>query len=107
MHWYLVGIAAVFVAAHAGFGIAAVTVYWVPPWLRRRVVRPKLYGWGALAGAVGLGLIMFPGPFHGRDADLTPTAMTGIPFFVVGMVLQGMSQHPGRRGALPADTGTG
>ncbi|MEU4083836.1 hypothetical protein [Streptomyces aureus] len=107
MHWYLVGFAALAVAAAAATGIAALTAVWVPPWARRRVVRPQLYGWGALATAAGAGLFMFPGPFHGRDADLTLTALVGIPLFFLGAVLQAMSQHPGRRGPAPTDTGTG
>ncbi|MFI0963183.1 hypothetical protein ACH4S8_17535 [Streptomyces sp. NPDC021080] len=107
MHWYLVGSAALLVAAHAGLGIVAVTTGWVPPSFRRRVARPRLFGWSALAGAAGLGLFMFPGPFHGHDAALTPTALVGILLFVASTVLQVMSQRPGGRGPAPADTGTG
>ncbi|MGW3666607.1 hypothetical protein [Streptomyces sp. NPDC005141] len=103
MHWYLVGFAALIVTAQAGFGIAALATDWVPPWVGRRVLRPKLWGGGALAGAVGMSLFLFLGPFHGPDADLTPYAMSGIALFVVSLVFQALGQRPGRE-AVPPDT---
>ncbi|MCX4988689.1 MULTISPECIES: hypothetical protein [unclassified Streptomyces] len=102
MHWYLVGFAALIVTAQAGLGIAAITLDRVPPWLRRRVLRPKLWGAGALAGAVGMSLFLFLGPFHGPDADLTPYAMSGIALFIASLVLQALGQRPGRE-AVPPD----
>ncbi|MER5470138.1 hypothetical protein [Streptomyces sp. NPDC002685] len=96
MHWYLVGLAALVVTAQAGFGIAAITTGWIPPWFRRRVLRPKQWGWGALTGAVGMSLFMFLGPFHGPDADLTPYAMGGLALYLASLVLLTMGQRPGR-----------
>ncbi|MFF0136357.1 hypothetical protein ACFYRN_07910 [Streptomyces sp. NPDC005227] len=96
MHGYFVALAALVAAGVAGLGVAAIATYWVPPWFRRRVVRPRLWGWGALSGSVGMSLFMFLGPFHGPDADMTPYAMTGVALFVVGQALQMLGQYPGR-----------
>ncbi|MEU0431209.1 hypothetical protein ABZ153_06095 [Streptomyces sp. NPDC006290] len=104
MHWYLVGFAALAVTAQAGFGIAAITTYWIPPWFRGRVVRPTLWGWGALAGAVGVSLFVFLGPFHGSDADMTPYALGGMALFLVGQTAQMLGQRPGSRAAVLPDT---
>lgn len=96
MHECLVGLAVLAVTVGTGLGVAAVAASWVPPWVRRRVVRPRVWGWGALSGSVGMALFMFLGPFHGPDADLTPYAMTGMALFLVGQALQILGQHPGR-----------
>lgn len=96
MHWYLVGMAALAVTGLAGLGIAAITTGWVAPWGRRRVLRPKLWGYGSVVSAVGMSLFMFLGPFRGPDADLTPYAMTGMTLFLAGSVLQVAGQRPGR-----------
>ncbi|WRZ90824.1 hypothetical protein OHB54_18160 [Streptomyces sp. NBC_01007] len=103
-HWYLVGFATLAVTAQAGLGIAAITVYWVPPWIRRRVVRPKLWGWGALAAAVGMSLFMFLGPFSGPDIDMAPYVLGGMALFVAGQVVQMLGQRPGSRDAVLPDT---
>ncbi|MET9890795.1 hypothetical protein ABZZ47_11355 [Streptomyces sp. NPDC006465] len=103
MHWYLVGFAVLVVTAQAGLGIAAIKLDWVPPWLRPRVLRPKLWGGGALAGAVGMSLFLFLGPFHGPDADLTVYALGGIALFIASLVFQTLGQRPGRE-AVPPDT---
>ncbi|MFE2823904.1 hypothetical protein [Streptomyces sp. NPDC059271] len=96
MHGYLVGLAVAAVAVGAGLGVAAVAASWVPPLIRRRIVRPRLWGWGALSGSLGMSLFMFLGPFHGPDADMTPYAMTGMALFLVGQALQMLGQHSGR-----------
>ncbi|MEV8034806.1 hypothetical protein [Streptomyces sp. NPDC086182] len=103
-HWYLVGFAALAVAAQAGFGIAAITMYWLPPWFRGRVVRPKLWGWGAVAGAGGMALFMFLGPFHGPDSDFTSYALGGMALFVMGQAAQIMGQRPSGREVVLPDT---
>ncbi|MFD5636075.1 hypothetical protein ACFWJM_18335 [Streptomyces sp. NPDC127077] len=104
MHRYFVGFAALIVVAQASLGIAAIANHWIPPWARRRVVRPKLWGWGALAGAVGWSLFMFLGPFQGPDADFTPYALGGMGLFIASQVVQMMAQHPGWRPVAPPDT---
>ncbi|MEU4170611.1 hypothetical protein AB0F46_27510 [Streptomyces sp. NPDC026665] len=104
MHWYFVGFAALIVIAQAGAGIAAITRYWIPPWMRRRVVRPKLWGWGTLVAALGWSLFAFLGPFRGPDFTMAPYVLGGMALFIGGLVVQGMGQHPGRRPVAPPDT---
>ncbi|WP_406473791.1 hypothetical protein [Streptomyces sp. NBC_01615] len=96
MHWYLVAFAVLAVTGLAGFGIATITTGWVPPWARRRVLRPKVWGYGSVLSAAGMSLFMFLGPFRGPDADMTPYAMTGLAMFLAGTVLQAAGQRPGR-----------
>jgi len=105
MHWYFVGAAVLVVVMEEGFGTAAVRRDGVPPWVRPRVVRPKLWGWGALTGAVGWSLFMFLGPLRGPDAALMPYALGGMALFVVSLVVQMVGQHPGRRPVVPSDPG--
>ncbi|MFJ9138029.1 hypothetical protein ACIRRT_33710 [Streptomyces sp. NPDC102256] len=101
MHGYLVGLAVAAVTGGAGLGVAAIAASWVPPLVRRRVVRPRLWGWGALSGSLGMSLFMLLGPFHGPDADMTPYAMTGMALFLVGQALQMLGQYPGRVAKSP------
>ncbi|WP_406838733.1 hypothetical protein ACICHK_25715 [Streptomyces sp. AHU1] len=101
MHWYFVAGAVLVVVAQAGLGTAALTKYWIPPWVRPRVVRPKLWGWGALTGSVGWSLFMFLGPLRGPDASLMPYALGGMALFIAGLVVQMAGQRPGRRPMVP------
>ncbi|WP_405916205.1 hypothetical protein [Streptomyces sp. NBC_00728] len=103
MKWYLVAFGAPLLTMQAAFGVAAIAVYWVPPWFRRRVVRPRLWGWGALTGAIGMALFIFLGPFHGPDADMTPYALGGTALFLVGQVVQMLGQRPGSRDSVLPD----
>ncbi|MGQ4378686.1 hypothetical protein ACN6K9_001336 [Streptomyces sp. SAS_267] len=105
MHGYFVGGVVLIVAAQAGIGTAALTRYWIPPWVRPRVVRPKLWGWGALTGAVGWSLFMFLGPLHGPDAAMMPYALGGMALFIASLVVQMVAQRPGRGPVAPPDPG--
>lgn len=98
MHPYLVGFAALAMTGAALMGIGGIATGWVPPWLRPRVVRPKLWGYGSLVGAVGMSLYMFLGPLRGPDLSMAPFAMTGMALFITGLVLQMASRRPGRPG---------
>ncbi|MEU2866722.1 hypothetical protein ACIQWL_42405 [Streptomyces mirabilis] len=98
MHLYLVGFAALAMTGAALMGIAGIVTGWVPPWLRPRVLRPKLWGYGSVVGAAGMSLYMFIGPFRGLDLSMAPFAMTGIALFIAGMVLQMAARRPGGPG---------
>ncbi|GAA3830311.1 hypothetical protein GCM10022403_074400 [Streptomyces coacervatus] len=94
MHIYLVVAAWLAVALLAACGIAAVVADWVPRPARRRVVRPRLWGYGSLVSTLGLGLWMFLGPL--MDAGLSPLPVIGWCLFMGGMIIQLLAQRPGR-----------
>ncbi|PBC61457.1 hypothetical protein BKI49_23870 [Streptomyces sp. Tue6028] len=96
MHPYLVAAAVLAVVALAGLGIVAITTGWLMPLGRHRVLRPKLWGYGAVTASVGMTLFMFLGPFHGPDAEMTSFAMSGMGLFLLGNVFQLAAQRPGR-----------
>jgi hypothetical protein len=100
MHMFLVVAAVVAVALMGVLGVLAVVGVWVPPVARRRVLRPRLWGYGALVSAVGLGLFMFLGPL--ADAELEALPALGWGLWMAGMVIQILAQRPGR----PAPTKT-
>ncbi|SFF46913.1 hypothetical protein [Streptomyces mirabilis] len=96
MHPYLVGLAALAMTGTALMGIAGIATGWVAPWMRIRVLRPKLWGYGVVVGAVGMSLYMFIGPLRGPDLSMAPFAMTGMAMFFAGLWLQTLSRRPGR-----------
>ncbi|MGW7260924.1 hypothetical protein [Streptomyces sp. NPDC054834] len=94
MHMYLVVAAVLSVLLLAALGGAAVATDWVMPWARGRVLRPRLWGYGALLGAAGMALFMFLGPL--ADAGLSPLPVIGWLMFMAGLGLQALAQRPGR-----------
>ncbi|MFE7212848.1 hypothetical protein ACFY0A_20330 [Streptomyces sp. NPDC001698] len=58
MDWFLVGAAAVGFGLLAVAGVLALATGWLAPWLRGRVVRPDLWGYGTVSLATGLATIM-------------------------------------------------
>ncbi|MFF4487246.1 hypothetical protein ACFY0F_12240 [Streptomyces sp. NPDC001544] len=99
MHIYLVVAAALAVGLLAAAGIAAVARDWVVPWGRGRIVRPRLWGYGALLGAVGTALFLFLGPL--ADAEPRPLPVVGQLMLMAGLLLQYLAQRPGRTSAPP------
>ncbi|MDQ1048353.1 hypothetical protein [Streptomyces sp. V4I2] len=99
MHMYLVVAGALVVALMAGFGIAGITRGWVLPLGRHRILRPKLWGYGQLLGAVGASLWMFLGVFPARFDAL---ALLGWFVFMGSLGIQMLAQRPGRTPVLPA-----
>lgn len=75
-------------------GAIALTTGWLPPKLRRAVVRPQLWGYGGLMSAVGLG----------TEASLRALAHTrqlidffsalGFALLILGFVLQSRARRP-------------
>ncbi|MBP2049216.1 FtsH-binding integral membrane protein [Streptomyces griseochromogenes] len=94
MHMYLVVAAWLAVGLLAACGIASVVAEWVPWPARRRVMRPRLFGYGTLVSTLGLGLFMFLGPFE--DAGFSVVPMMGWCLFLVGSFVQLLAQRPGR-----------
>ncbi|MEV5901971.1 hypothetical protein [Streptomyces sp. NPDC052127] len=102
LHWSLVVTSVVCVTVMAVVGIAAVTREWVPPFGRRRVLRPRLWGVGALMSALGLSLFMFLGPMAAHDLKVNlyvPPA--GMAVNLAGLGVQTLAQRPGRPPRLP------
>ncbi|MEU9172513.1 hypothetical protein AB0D34_32800 [Streptomyces sp. NPDC048420] len=97
MHWVLVGVAALSLTVLAVGGVAGIATGWVAPWGRSRVLRPRLWGYGSLIGAVGAAVWTFVGPLagppHGRSAYL---AWAGWTVFMVGLLIQLRAKRPGR-----------
>lgn len=94
MHLYLVVAAWLAVALLAAGGIASIVADWVPWPARRRVLRPRLWGYGTLLGALGVGLFLFLGPLDDSGFGVLPIA--GWCLFLAGSIVQLFAQRPGR-----------
>ncbi|MFI1923194.1 MULTISPECIES: hypothetical protein [unclassified Streptomyces] len=102
LYWSLVVTAVACVTVMAVVGIAAVTREWVPPFGRRRVLRPRLWGAGALMSALGLGLFMFLGPMASHDLKVNLyVPPVGMAVNLAGLGVQALAQRPGRTPRLP------
>ncbi|MCX5267002.1 hypothetical protein [Streptomyces sp. NBC_00199] len=102
MYWAMVGIGVVCVTIMGAMGVAAVTREWVPPRGRRLVLRPRLWGAGALMSAVGLSLFMFLGPLAAdRSAVNFYIPPAGMAVNMAGLGLQTLARRPGRTPRLP------
>jgi hypothetical protein len=78
----------------AAIGVVAVTTGRVLPTLRKRVVRPELWGYGALISALGMGTGM---TLHWWAVSLVldgAGAATALALIVLGGVLQWRSERP-------------
>ncbi|MGQ4329827.1 hypothetical protein [Streptomyces hayashii] len=102
MYWALVGTGVVCVTIMGVLGVAAVAREWVPPRGRRRVLRPRLWGTGAVMSAVGLGTFMFLGPLDpDRSAVNFFLPLAGMAVNFAGLGLQTYARRPGRTPRLP------
>ncbi|MER6033558.1 hypothetical protein ABT133_06550 [Streptomyces sp. NPDC001835] len=99
MNTFLVIAGALAVALMAASGLAAVTTGWVAPFGRRRVLRPKLRGYGQLLGAAAASLWMFLGVFPARF-DVLPLVAWVV--FMGSLGIQMLAQRPGRTPVPPA-----
>ncbi|WP_158693134.1 hypothetical protein [Streptomyces viridochromogenes] len=102
MHGILVTPAALCVAAGVAMGVAGIVTGWVPPWGRRRIVRPRLWGYGSVVGSVGIGGYSSLGSFDGPASRHAGIAIAGGAVFFVGLALQLPAQRPGRTPHEPA-----
>ncbi|WP_158692690.1 hypothetical protein [Streptomyces roseochromogenus] len=93
MHMFLAVAAAVVYGLLAVSGIASITTGWVVPWLRTRVLRPRLWGYGSLLAAVGGAVFLYLGPLAERYGSLPWLGWLG---FMAGLGLQMLAQRPGR-----------
>jgi hypothetical protein len=96
MHWVLVSLAVLAVSALAVMGVAGIALGRVPAWGRRRVLRPKLWGYGAVVSAVGMTGFMFLGPLSDAPPAYIALPLAGMAANFVGLVMQMLAQRPGR-----------
>ena len=105
MHAFLVVATALVVTVLATIGLAGIVKEWAPPW-GRAVLRPRLWGAGALLAAVGMGVFSFLGPLDGPHGSFGPLPWVGWVAFMGGLVLQHLGLRPGRTHAPAATTKT-
>lgn len=104
MHDFLLVTSALAAAAMAAIGIAGLVREWTPPW-GRKVLRPKLWGFGTLLTGAGLGLYTLLGPLNGQPSgSFGPIPVLGWVVFVAGLGIQSLGLRPGRAD-VPAVTG--
>ncbi|WP_055523827.1 hypothetical protein [Streptomyces graminilatus] len=58
MHWLIYGAAALLLAVQVVIGAVAALTGWLPPWLRKRTPRAKLWGYGTMLFGLSLLLMM-------------------------------------------------
>lgn len=85
----------VVLALYAVSGVVAITTSRTVPWQRGAVLRPRLWGAGALAFAGGLGLVRYAGSVRDRTTAgvLFPVGML---LMLTGGLLQILGRRPGR-----------
>ncbi|MFB7107934.1 hypothetical protein [Streptomyces sp. NPDC056190] len=103
MYWMAMATTALAVVAVLGLaviGILGITTGWVPPIGRKKVLRPKLWGYGPLTAVVGMGAFLSLGPLSSRPAAHFNLALVGMAVFFLGSFLQSLSQRPARTDSL-------
>ncbi|MFD4950871.1 hypothetical protein [Streptomyces sp. NPDC058451] len=94
-------LALVVVAGGAAIGILAITTGRVPTVGRKKVLRPKLWGYGSLTAAAGMGtFLLCLGVLGSRPAAHFNLALVGMAVFFLGSFLQYLSQRPARTDSL-------
>jgi hypothetical protein len=102
MHEVLEAAAAVVVTAGAVFGVVAITTGRIipgPARERARIARPRLWGYGTLIVALGLGMFLFLGPLQGPAGGYARFAVVGMVLNVLGLYIQYLAAKPGRTDA--------
>lgn len=95
MVWYLLAPGALVSVLVAVGGVAAIRTGWVPPWLRRKTCRPRLWGYGALLMSVFLAAQVVSGAVAGPYSQLLVVS-GGLVVLLTAMGLMLASQRPGR-----------
>ncbi|MGW3104204.1 hypothetical protein [Streptomyces sp. NPDC001100] len=91
----LTWLAAVALLLLAALGVLTATTGWMPPMARDRVVRPALWGLGALAGALGMGTAMSLRWWADSPVTGDVGGATAFALIILGGVLQWRAQRPG------------
>ncbi|WP_328750277.1 hypothetical protein OHT57_32535 [Streptomyces sp. NBC_00285] len=78
-------------------GVAGIATGWVLPWLRFRILRPRLWGYGTLVSAAGGMVWTLLGPINGtRHLPSAYVDRADWILFVAGLLIQHRSQRHGR-----------
>jgi len=95
MHMFIMVLLGTLWALTVVAGISAIATGWVVPWMRGRIVRPRLWGCGALLTTAGMALFQYGSEVRGMT---TVDVVFGCAMvvFVTGCVLQYLGQRPGR-----------
>ncbi|UIX31032.1 hypothetical protein [Streptomyces sp. GQFP] len=97
MNGYLVATAASVLGGMVVCGVVAVATGWLLPWLRRRTLRPALWGYGTVLFAAGLLLSMSYGAFDvfdGSPALIDAAFVSSVLMIGTGGYLQVLSTRP-------------
>ncbi|MEU3845168.1 hypothetical protein AB0E88_34705 [Streptomyces sp. NPDC028635] len=86
----------------AALGAVTLTTGWVAPWARGRVVRPALWGAGALVFAAGMATGLSTHFFDVSLGSGDALAVDTLAQIAFGGLLQHRAQRPGRTCAAPA-----
>jgi hypothetical protein len=100
MLWYVLAPSALVSVLGAVSGVAAIRTGWVLPWLRRRTLRPRLWGYGVLLMSVFLAAQVVDGAVAGPHSQLLVIG-GGLVLFLTGSGLMLASQQPGRPDPRP------
>ncbi|MFD1659365.1 hypothetical protein ACFSL4_14415 [Streptomyces caeni] len=95
--FHVVSLIAVGVALvlYAGAGVLAITAGRALPWLEGQIVRPRLWGSGALLSCAGVALFRYGDTV--RDLTLLDVVFgAGMVLFLTGAVMQFCGRRPGR-----------
>ena len=90
----LTWLAAVALLLMAALGVVTVTTGWLLPMARGRVVRPQLWGYGALASALGLGTGLSLHWWSDSLATDDVGAAVALTLILLGGALQYRAQRP-------------
>ncbi|MEU6506833.1 hypothetical protein [Streptomyces sp. NPDC046942] len=101
MHMALAVAAAVIFVLLGAAGVASLTTGWVVAWGRARVLRPKLWGYGCLLGAVGWAVFIYLGPLAGGHNPLAWLGWLGI---MAALRLRVLSERPAPAGGTTTTT---
>ncbi|MGW3646633.1 hypothetical protein [Streptomyces sp. NPDC000878] len=97
MNGYLLATAALVLGGMVVCGAVAVATGWLLPWLRRRTLRPALWGYGTVLFAAGLFLSMSYGAldvFDGSSALIDAAFASSVLLIGAGGYLQLLSTRP-------------
>jgi hypothetical protein len=94
MHWFFLGTAALLLGGQVVCGAVAARTGWLLPWLRRRVLRPALWGYGTMSFGTGLLLMMSYGSldvFDSSSGAVDAAFVASVLLIAAGGYLQSLS----------------